>query len=287
MDIYEHRRVKLLPANDLRLEGNHDGAVAAYTDAIQALADIRDAEYLLENYLSRGLAYRAKGVFGNALADYDEAVQLVSQNKMSRYACDLEAYFYRANIRAVTGDISGALADLEMALQIDPKQDYLGMQLFYVHPSDLQFALADCNQAIATNPGAYLFYYFRGITYQVLGDMRLALDDYELAVVSLPHDSRVQQLCRHHQQAIQEKMSMVNPSDSNAMLPNMDYCRVSYDSVSGEVSLDTYDMEKHERRSLGRVDIETFCETLEAQGWMLTSSQLKQDGVDYYFQRPK
>ncbi len=288
MDIYRHRNEKLIPANDLRLEGNIEKAIAAYTDAIHQLGGLDDPEYALENYLSRGLAYRAKGMFPQALADYDEAVRMASLHSMSRYAPTLEAYFYRANARAVMGDAASAIHDHQAALHIAQShaQDSAKMQLFCVHPNDVHLAISDCNQALATTPGAATFYYFRGMAQQVVGEFSLALDDYEMAQVST-QDVTLQTLCKRHLRAIQEKMSMVNPFDSNLMRPNMDYCRVSIDEVSHQVSVDEFDVEKHEQRSFDAVAIDEFREQLESEGWNLTGTHVGSDSTEYYYQRHK
>ncbi len=283
MDIYRHRNEKLLSANDLRLQGLHEEAIAAYTRAIETLGSLHDAEYAVENYLSRGLAYRAKGLFREALADYDEAVHLVSHNPMSRYAYDMEAYFYRANARAVTGDMKRAVEDHMQAIQIDPKYDYFGIQLFHIHPNDLSLAISDCNQALASDASAYTFYYFRGVARQAMGDLSSALEDYDVAVYS--DNDRLDELCSKHRRSILERMSTVNPSDSSLMRPNTDYCRVSWDPVSGLLSADYYDVEKHEQKTVGQVKLEDFCDGLEADGWEMTGSRTHRDGIDYYYQR--
>lgn len=283
MDIYRHRTEKLLSANDLRMQGLHEEAIAAYTSAVETLGDLHDPEYAVENYLSRGLAYRAKGFFREALADYDEAVRLVSQHPMSRYACNLEAYVYRANARAVMGDLKGAVEDHMQAIQIDCKYDYFGLQLFHIHPNDLSLAISDCNQALASDASAYTFYYFRGVARQAMGDLSGALEDYEMAVYS--DNERLDELCSKHRRSILEKMSTVNPSDSSLMRPNIDYCRVAWDSVSGLLSVDYYDIEKHEQKTVGQVRPEDFCDGLKADGWEMTGSRTHRDGIDYYYQR--
>lgn len=285
MDIYQHRSEKLLTANDLRLQGHYDEAIAIYTEAIETLPDLQDAEYALENYLSRALAYRAKGLFREALTDYHHAVQQVCQHPMSRYAYDIEAYFYRANARAVTGDLKGAVEDHRQAMRIDPKYDYFGIQLFHVHPNDLSLAISDCDQALASDTSAYTFYYFRGVARQAVGDLSAALDDYDLALYSAPDDDRLDELCRKHRSSILEKMSTVNPSDSNLMRPNIDYCRVNVDTISGVLTVDYYDIEKHEQKTYGRVKLEDFCDKLEADGWDMTGSRTSRESLDHYFQR--
>ena len=56
--------------NAWRDQGEHDKAIAAYTEAIRI--DPKDAAA----YFSRGLAWRSKGEYDKAIADYDQALAI-------------------------------------------------------------------------------------------------------------------------------------------------------------------------------------------------------------------
>jgi tetratricopeptide (TPR) repeat protein len=63
-------------------EGQHDKAIAAYSDAIK-----RDPTYSF-SYLGRGDVYLAQGDFDRALIDYNYAVQLDPNNDAARERVD-------------------------------------------------------------------------------------------------------------------------------------------------------------------------------------------------------
>lgn len=67
-------------------------------------------------YANRGNIYLMRNLFPEALTDYDKAIELAPE--------DPDLYFNRANAREETGDLRGALADLERFLSLGGKDKH-------------------------------------------------------------------------------------------------------------------------------------------------------------------
>ena len=98
-----------------RGKGDYDRAIADYNHAIEPRPKDADA------YNGRGLVYRRKGDSNRALADYSQAISLDPKN----------AYGYRNRGRAnlYSGALPKALADFNQANALDPKDAYTALWL--------------------------------------------------------------------------------------------------------------------------------------------------------------
>lgn len=81
--------------------GDLDGAIAAFSQAIQLKRDYAAA------YYNRGTAYASTGNVRAALADYTQVISLKPNNAAVRYS--------RGSLRAKVGDQVGAIADFQQA----------------------------------------------------------------------------------------------------------------------------------------------------------------------------
>ena len=86
--------------------GDHDGAIADYTQSIKLKADDPNV------FLNRGLSYMAKQDFDSALADFNQAVQL--KPKFPR------AIYNQGRAYEGKGDLKQALATYERAAALAP-----------------------------------------------------------------------------------------------------------------------------------------------------------------------
>jgi len=85
-------------------------------DYDRKLADLNQAISLSPNvgfyFIERGIVLERKGLFDNALADFEEAIRL---DRQSRRIQD------RGLARRRKGDLQGALADYDQAIKLDPQ----------------------------------------------------------------------------------------------------------------------------------------------------------------------
>lgn len=93
-------------------DGNFDGAIADFTEAIKIVAVF--PEYAQAGpYLNRGLALQKKGDLDAALADFNKAIKLEPNN--------VYAYQNRAGLHEKRKEVDQALADYSKAIKINSK----------------------------------------------------------------------------------------------------------------------------------------------------------------------
>jgi lipoprotein NlpI len=144
-----------------------DETIRACTEAIENPAG--DLAWAFNN---RGNAYRAKGDFDRALADYNQAISLDPRYEF--------AYNGRGNVYSYKGDLDRALADYNQAITLDPKDAlaYNGRGNVYRAKGDSGRAIADYNRAITLNPKFAFAYSGRGLTNLYTGSLPKALADF-------------------------------------------------------------------------------------------------------------
>src|SRR5215472_11535018 len=78
------------------------------------------------------------------------------------------------------GDLDGAIADYNRAVELDPKYAaaYYNRGVAKRHKGDLDGAIADYNRAVELNPKDTAAYYNRGVAKQTRGDLDGAFADY-------------------------------------------------------------------------------------------------------------
>jgi len=115
------------------------------------------------------LLEKAKALLGKQGSE-QEVIKLANQVLAISQSAD--AYFYRAFAKDDLGDKQGAIADLNQAIAINPKDAdaYNNRGLAKSDLGDKQGAIADYNQAIAINPQYANAYNNRGLAKSDLGD---------------------------------------------------------------------------------------------------------------------
>ena len=139
--------------------------------------------------LSAGIAqtsavdYFNRGVAENANGDLEGAI--ADYNRAieldPKYAA---AYSNRGNAKQAKGDLDGAIADCSRAIELDPKDamahKYRGVAK--KAKGDLEGAIADYNRAIELDPKYSAAYFHRCIAKQAKGDLKGAIDDINGAI---------------------------------------------------------------------------------------------------------
>ena len=160
-----------------RLKHDYDGAIAAYTRAIEM-----DPAYA-GAYARRGNAELLKGDYAAADADIERAIELDPN--------DAYGYTSRGNAKRVRGDLAGAIVDFDRAIELDPKDTYahLGRGLAKNSNGDLDIAIAAYTSAIQLEPKKAVSYYLRGLARHARDDYKGAIADYDRAIELDPKDA--------------------------------------------------------------------------------------------------
>jgi tetratricopeptide (TPR) repeat protein len=110
--------------------------------------------------------------------------QKINRPQPTNRLSDAAAYNDRGNERATAGDIQGAIADFDEAIQLNPKftEAYNNRGNARVILGDKQGALADFNKAIELNPKDSEAYNNRGNIRADIGNRQGALIDFDRAI---------------------------------------------------------------------------------------------------------
>jgi tetratricopeptide (TPR) repeat protein len=125
---------------------------------------------------NRALAYASAKRFDEAIADFDEVVQMYPQFE--------KALLQRGLVYEGKGDIKTATDDYGRCLSINPSfsECFFARGNLYNKTGQWYEALADYNQAIKLNPAASRLYGNRAIVYLALGLEEKALTDLNQAI---------------------------------------------------------------------------------------------------------
>lgn len=162
---------------DLQAADDLDGAVAAYTRAIELDPDYADA------YDNRGFIKMNRGDLVGAIADFGQAIRLRPDK--------FEGYMNRGTAYLMHEEFSAAITDLDQALAISPKYPtaYHNRGNAYHGLGKTAEAIADFTRAIEIYP-APAFYYSRGAELSIAGKPTEALADYAKAIEINPEYAR-------------------------------------------------------------------------------------------------
>jgi tetratricopeptide (TPR) repeat protein len=131
----------------------------------------------------RGEAYRSLHKYEQAMADFDQAIALNSE--------DAWAIIRRGEVYQEQGDQARALAEFNMAIALNP-QDAWAIATrgrTYQLMGEYEQALAHFDQAVALDPKDTWAIIRRGEVYQEQGDHARALAEFNMAIALDPHDA--------------------------------------------------------------------------------------------------
>ena len=113
---------------------------------------------------------------------------LLCASVLAQSSGSARAYNRRALTRYVRGDMDGAIADFDLALEFDPSyaDAYFNRGNARYKKGDLDGAIADLEMAIALNPRYAAAYNNRGNARQAKGETEAAIADYSQAIALEP-----------------------------------------------------------------------------------------------------
>jgi tetratricopeptide (TPR) repeat protein len=160
-----------------------------HLDARQAALARPDAERAVRLAPFAARAWRVLGAVHDAESRWGEAV-----------VADTLAYLYeprnaeplaaRSIARHALGDPAGALADVDLALALDPRLDaHAARSLFKLETLDATGAIADATVALESNPKDLLALRTRARSLAATGQTRASLADFDRAVELEPDDA--------------------------------------------------------------------------------------------------
>ena len=155
-------------------DGSHpDIRIAACTRNIQS--GRFTGPNLAVAFANRGLAYKRKGQWDRAIADYDEAIRL-NPDLAETFANRGTAYYYK-------GQIGRALKDYHEAIRLKPEFSRAFSNRGNVYRKKGQFdrAIEDYDEAIRLDPDNAQVFADRGLAYEKKGEVTQALRDYKRA----------------------------------------------------------------------------------------------------------
>lgn len=129
---------------------------------------------------NRSAAYKAKGMYENALADIDRAIRLDPAS---------------ARVRAFRADLIGArdpdkaMLDVNEALRLDPSLTYAYRVRGSIRTYKKEFkqALLDHDESVARSPSLPIAYANRAITFEEMGELDLAVLDLNTSLSLNPN----------------------------------------------------------------------------------------------------
>lgn len=156
-------------------KGNHKDAIADYNQALAVNSQDATA------YYNRGVAHFRLGERQKALLDYTQAIQL-----NANYA---QAYSDRGKVRFGLGDDQGAMEDYNQAIELAPQlaAAYLGRGNVRAQFGNEQLAIEDYTQAIKIDPQLPAAYLNRCLSYSNIGNQRFAIADCTKATQLKPN----------------------------------------------------------------------------------------------------
>lgn len=193
---------------DLKIEKLREQAKTAYQkqnyDTAIAVCDevLRLDPKASGSHVVRGNAYRMKHDFERAIADYGEAIRLLSEDphiyddrgfagNLRAYDKALalrrllsDAYASRGETYAEQHDFERALGDFAKAISLEPRDGKLYRRRAFVHAANQDFrrAIADCDCLVLLAPDRADSHVFRGAFYQYRSDFEHALADFNEAI---------------------------------------------------------------------------------------------------------
>lgn len=165
--------------------GEYQQALAAFQEAIALNPD----DFILYNWMAQ--AYLELGRYSEALDAVNQSIALLEERGVEL----AENYWRRAITRSYLKDYTGAIADVDKAIEINPdlailyrsRANFRSEQDNY----DTEKVLADYNQSIQLSPNEPTAYAHRGAFYAQIGKREEFKQDFDKAISLDPVNARI------------------------------------------------------------------------------------------------
>jgi len=153
--------------------GHPDIRIVACTRNIQSGRFI--GKNLAKAFTNRGIAYKSKGLWDKAIADYDEAIRLMPKLVF--------VFNNRGNAYYHKGHFDRAIKDFDEAIRLMPEfsEAFGNRGNVYRKKGRLDRAIEDYDKAIHLNPDDGQVFADRGLAYEKKGELTQALRDFKRA----------------------------------------------------------------------------------------------------------
>lgn len=161
---------KMEEGNKLSYNGDYQGALSKYNEAMQISPNNKNARRNVETIYS----YWQNSE--QAMADYNKAIE---QNPRSSDAHRNRGMFY-----FYLSDYENAIKDFDKAISLNPQNARYYFDrgyIYYYYKENNEQALKDFTKAIQLSPNEAVFYMYRAYTYEALGQTEKARADNKKA----------------------------------------------------------------------------------------------------------
>jgi len=141
-------------------------------------------------YNERGNAYAAKGNYIQAIADFNQAIEIDAKtpfsikNPLHSYPISARIYYNRANTYQKMGNLEQAVSDYNRSIEINSLNpgSYNNRGIIQAMKNEYDLAVLDFSQAIKSDPGFILAYSNRAALYMERHKYPEAISDFSKAV---------------------------------------------------------------------------------------------------------
>jgi len=173
-----------------REQGNYEGAIEAYTEAIKYNPKDHDSLYYRAKSYQEDVIAMANdpvGTLKKAIADYDRLIELSPENA--------EYYLDRGSVRMMSGDSVGGREDFDKAAELKPEEptNYSIRAMQKMVAKDYRGAKEDLDKAIELDPKGSrgMYYFIRADANNLLGNSKEAVEDCTAAIENGYRDAAI------------------------------------------------------------------------------------------------
>ena len=142
----------------------------------------KEDSLLAEKLFTQGLKFYDNDKFDDAYINFDKSLNINPKKQ--------ESYYYRADIKKIKGDLTGALIDFSFLVSIGNNflETYLQKAEIELILKKYKESIEDYTKVLSFNPKTNLSYYYtkRGYCYKKLGNYIDALKDFNIAINKNP-----------------------------------------------------------------------------------------------------
>jgi tetratricopeptide (TPR) repeat protein len=191
-----HLSVRGMLGTALFEAGSIDEAITNLTISINGNTSLAASSLMV-----RGRAWLEKRDFTKSIADYSTAAAMQPKDPFPLTA--------RAYAHYLSGSVSQALLDIELAIRFDEKhsRSYATRGMIWMREGEYEKSVNDFSQAIALDPSDSNAYAYRANSLRSLERFEPAIEDYRKALAVDPSNARVREALEFTIQQVRDQLS--------------------------------------------------------------------------------